>query len=58
MFHMSYGQINNIAWGNIWHKTTNVLQLSNILQKILQKHIILLIKDKNNVNSSLIEKSW
>ena len=31
MFHMSYGQIIKIAWANIWHKTTNVLQLSNIL---------------------------
>ena len=56
MFHMSYGQIIKIAWANIWHKTTIVLELSNIL--ILQKHIILLIKDRKNVNSSLIEKSW
>ena len=31
MFHMSYGQIIKIAWANIWHKTTNVLQLSIFL---------------------------
>ena len=58
MFHMSYGQIIKIAWANIWHKTTNVLELSNILILQLQKHIILLIKDRKNVNSSIIEKSW
>ena len=58
MFHMSYGQIMKIAWAKIWHKTTNVLKLTNKLILYFAEHIILLIKDGNNVNSSPIEKSW
>ena len=58
MFHMSYGQIMKIAWATIWHKTTNGFKYQIFWFYILQKHIILLIKDRNNVNSALIEKSW
>ena len=56
MFHMSYGQIIIIAWANIWHKTTNVHKLSNILILNFSETYLLLIKDRNNVNSSLIKK--